>query len=198
MRKQRNFDVQSIDEIKTGFMGYDKEAVLEYILLLLKQVEEVKEEEFHKLTDKFTNLENDNKKLQGQLDIYKENYQMLNKQLDDMTKAWEQNVKYAAQRDALLREYQQKEASIKERLEKAELKAKNIVESATENKARMMEQVNKECEKMVRQGYEKVAVCKLELAKIVSQLLPIIRDESHGEGVRPASTERELIYEDHL
>lgn len=186
-----NDDVLSIDGIKTGFMGYDKEAVLEYIRLLLKQMERIKEEELHQMSNKITDLENDNEKLQSQLDIYKENYEMLNRQLDEMTRAWDQNVQYAAQRDALLREYQQKEASIKEHLEKAEQEAKSILDDATANKSRMMERVNKECEKMIRQGQEKVAMCKLELAKIVSQLTPIIKDEA-------ASTERELIYEDHL
>lgn len=199
MKRQHNADTLLLDEIKTGFMGYDKEAVLEYILLLLKKAEKDKDEELRPLSDKIADLETENKKLQGQVDIYKENYEMLNRQLDEMTKAWDQNVKYAAQRDALLRNYQQKEASIEKNLREAEQKAKSIMEDAARSKSCMMEQANNECEELLRQAQEKVAMCKLDLAKIVCKIIPIIKDDIPGEEASLANVERKPTYgEDHL
>lgn len=159
-------DELSIDGIKTGLMGYHKEAVLEYIRLLRKQMETIREEERSHMSETIMDLENNNNKLQSQIEIYKENYEMLNRHLDEITRVWDQNVQYVAQRDALLLEYQQKEASMKERLEKAEEEARSILDGIAENRLRMMEQVNEECEKMMGQGKEQVAMCKLELAKM--------------------------------
>lgn len=192
MSKQSSSDMlSSIDGIKTGFMGYNKEAVLEYILALLKKMEETKEEELSQLSDKVTDLERDNKRLKGQIEIYKENYGMLSRQLDEMSRAWEQNVQYAAQRDSLLREYQRKEASIQECLDEAEQRSKNIMDDATKNRSRILKQVHEECDELVRREREKVTMCKLELAKIVCQLTPMLKDEAYGEAVRIACAERE-------
>lgn len=188
----------NLDEIKTSLMGYDKESVLEYIRGLLNYMDKEKQAEHQRYLEKIQRLEIEKDNLESQVDIYKDNYDKLNRQLEEMAKAWEKNIRYSSQRDEMLREYQQKEESITEILDRASNDAKIILAQAEEKKESMLADARRECQQLSECEREKVTMYRTELARITRHLLAMYNEDDWELKEQPDAEEGASFYEDEL
>lgn len=177
MTNMTDNSIQSIEDIKTSIMGYDKELVLEYVRNLLKQMEEEKKAELKDHTEREKRLEVEKEKLESQVMVFRENHEELRRQLEDMTRAWEKNAQYSARRDEMLHEYQKKEAEIAEMLEQASKDAQAVIQEAEETRKRMLKDTKEACEELSGRERERLRYYNMELRRLAKSLLPVLNEK---------------------
>ena len=84
MEKQKRNYVEELENLKTAFIGYDKEAVLTYIQILLDTLEEEQQQAVREISKQNLALAAENAALQSELQTRKLVYEELVKRVDQL------------------------------------------------------------------------------------------------------------------
>lgn len=140
--------VNKLEELKTGFRGYDKEAVHTFMLEILRECEQNKDRSMEELIRQNQTLQTELKESKERLrDIKDQNMELL-KNMSSMTEAVGKGTDYTRERDRELDEYRKKEKDIDELLEKTRQEAQaehdRILEEAVARKNSLLADVKAE------------------------------------------------------
>lgn len=115
--------VKKLEELKTGFRGYDKEAVHTFIQEILRECEQDKDSSMAELVRQNQTLQTEVKESKERLQDIKDQNMELLKNMNSMTEAVGKGTDYTRERDRELDEYRKKEKDIEELLEKTRQEA---------------------------------------------------------------------------
>lgn len=134
--------VKKLEELKTGFRGYDKEAVHTFIQEILRECEQDKNNSMAELVRQNQTLQTEVKEGKERLQDIKDQNMELLKNMTSMTEAVGKGTDYTRERDRELDEYKKKEKDIEELLDKTRREAQaehdRILKSVEEKKSRLL------------------------------------------------------------
>lgn len=126
---KKNFG-NELEELKTSFLGYDKEAVMLYIKELIEQLEQENEARQKELYLEKAKLSSENHRLQEEQATHQKVYTQLSERMEQMAAAVEKSEGYARERDRALAGYQSREKELEELEEQARTQAQEILGEA--------------------------------------------------------------------
>ncbi len=140
--------VKKMEELKTGFRGYDKEAVHTFIQEILRECEQDKDSSMAELVRQNQTLQTEVKESKERLQDIKDQNMELLKNMNSMTEAVGKGTDYTRERDRELDEYRKKEKDIEELLEKtrqeAQVEHDRILEEVVARKNSLLADVEAE------------------------------------------------------
>ena len=116
MEKQKRNYVEELENLKTAFIGYDKEAVLTYIQSLLDALEEEQQQAVREISKQNLALTAENAALQSELQTRKLVYEELVKRVDQLNLSMDVSMdkmgSYARESADALEAYRRREQEI--------------------------------------------------------------------------------------
>ena len=141
MEKQKRNYVEELENLKTAFLGYDKEAVLDYIQNLLDALEEEQQAFQNAEAEKQRALAAENAALQSDLQTRKQVYEELVKRVDQLNLSMDASMdkmgNYAKESAHALETYRRREQEILTKEREAEAQRKLLLQKASAEAAQI-------------------------------------------------------------
>ena len=178
--------VKKLEELKTGFRGYDKEAVHTFIQEILRECEQDKDSSMAELVRQNQTLQTEVKESKERLQDIKDQNMELLKNMNSMTEAVGKGTDYTRERDRELDEYRKKEKDIEELLEKTRQEAQvehdrileevvarknSLLADVEAEKAELLSGARAEAQELVRKAREEAERLQQEAETSYQELL---------------------------
>ena len=141
MEKQKRNYVEELENLKTAFLGYDKEAVLDYIQILLDALEEEQQQAVREISKQNLALTAENAALQSELQTRKLVYEELVKRVDQLNLSMDASMdkmgNYAKESAHALETYRRREQEIAVKEQEASAQREAILREANAEAARI-------------------------------------------------------------
>ena len=152
--------IKELDEISTGFRGYDKEETMLYIKDLLQYCEEEKKKDMDKLIEQSDTLRKELNEAKDREAEQKRQYDALLEKFEKLSDAVSENAKHNAERDSQLDDFHRKEEEIKTLLqqtrEEADAEKKKLMAETKEKCLKVLAQAEEEKKKIIDNANEQV------------------------------------------
>lgn len=139
--------IKELDEISTGFRGYDKEEIMLYIKNLLQYCEEEKKKDMDKLIEQSASLRRELDEARSREAIQKSQYEALLEKFEKLSEAVGENAKHNMERDAQLDDFYRKQDEMEKLMQQTR-------ETASEEKKKMLAETREECLRVLAQAEE--------------------------------------------
>ena len=150
MEKQKRNYVEELENLKTAFLGYDKEAVLTYIQILLDALEEEQQQAVREISKQNLALTAENAALQSELQTRKLVYEELVKRVDQLNLSMDVSMdkmgSYARESADALEAYRRREQEILTKEREAEDQRKQLLQRAAEEAAQIKQEAARAAE----------------------------------------------------
>lgn len=150
MEKQKRNYVEELENLKTAFLGYDKEAVLDYIQILLDALEEEQQQAVREISKQNLALTAENAALQSELQTRKLVYEELVKRVDQLNLSMDVSMdkmgNYARESADALEAYRRREQEILTKEREAEDQRKQLLQRAAEEAAQIKQEAARAAE----------------------------------------------------
>lgn len=150
MEKQKRNYVEELENLKTAFLGYDKEAVLDYIQNLLDALEEEQQQAVREISKQNLALASENAALQSELQTRKLVYEELVKRVDQLNLSMDVSMdkmgSYARESADALEAYRRREQEILTKEREAEDQRKQLLQRAAEEAAQIKQEAARAAE----------------------------------------------------
>lgn len=170
-----------MEELKTSFMGYDKEAVLLYIKELIGQLEEENEARQKELYLEKTQLSAENRRLQEEQATQQKIYAQLSERIEQMAGAMEKSEGYARERDKALARFQTREKELLELEETAKDKAQEILREAETQGKELLEKAQGQSKKILEGAAASKEQILLKAQEQVEEFIFQAREETRRQ-----------------
>ena len=141
MEKEKRNYVEELENLKTAFIGYDKEAVLTYIQILLDTLEEEQQQAVREISKQNLALAAENAALQSELQTRKLVYEELVKRVDQLNLSMDASMdkmgSYARESADALEAYRRREQEIAVKEQEASAQREAILRDANAEAARI-------------------------------------------------------------
>ena len=141
MEKEKRNYVEELENLKTAFIGYDKEAVLTYIQILLDTLEEEQQQAVREISKQNLALAAENAALQSELQTRKLVYEELVKRVDQLNLSMDASMdkmgSYARESADALEAYRRREQEIAVKEQEASAQREAILREANAEAARI-------------------------------------------------------------
>ena len=141
MEKEKRNYVEELENLKTAFLGYDKEAVLDYIQNLLDALEEEQQQAVREISKQNLALAAENVALQSELQTRKLVYEELVKRVDQLNLSMDASMdkmgSYAKESANALEVYRRREQEIAVKEQGASAQREAILREANAEAARI-------------------------------------------------------------
>lgn len=179
-----------LDDLKTSFLGYDKEAVLSYIKVLLDRKDQEKEAALKKLTNELIgekmSLVAENAGLKAEIETRDQLHRELAKRAEDMSDSLDKLNAYARERDERLEDYRIREKEIDEMEVHAEERSKEIIQQAKEHADAVLKEAEAGQERILARAKQAAEEIYAETERKAGELLNTTREQ--------AKEQRDLYY----
>ena len=177
MEKQKRNYVEELENLKTAFLGYDKEAVLDYIQNLLDALEEEQQQAVREISKQNLALTAENAALQSELQTRKLVYEELVKRVDRLNLSMDVSMdkmgNYARESADALEAYRRREQELLTKEHEAEAQRKLLLQRAAEEAA----QIKQEAEAQLQKATEEAARIQDEAARAAEHCRIKAREE---------------------
>ena len=177
MEKQKRNYVEELENLKTAFLGYDKEAVLDYIQILLDALEEEQQQAVREISKQNLALTAENAALQSELQTRKLVYEELVKRVDQLNLSMDVSMdkmgNYARESAHALETYRRREQELLTKEHEAEAQRKLLLQRAAEEAA----QIKQEAEAQLQKATEEAARIQDEAARAAEHCRIKAREE---------------------
>ena len=177
MEKEKRNYVEELENLKTAFLGYDKEAVLTYIQSLFDALEEEQQAFQNAEAEKQRALAAENAALQSELQTRKQVYEELVKRVDQLNLSMDASMdkmgNYAKESAHALETYRRCEQEILTKEREAEAQRKLLLQRAAEEAA----QIKQEAEAQLQKAAEEAARIQDEAARAAEHCRIKAREE---------------------
>ena len=177
MEKEKRNYVEELENLKTAFLGYDKEAVLTYIQSLFDALEEEQQQAVREISNGNLALAAENAALQSELQTRKLVYEELVKRVDQLNLSMDASMdkmgSYARESADALEAYRRREQEILTKEREAEDQRKQLLQRAAEEAA----QIKQEAEAQRKLAAEEAAQIKQEAARAAEHCRIKAREE---------------------
>ena len=150
MEKEKRNYVEELENLKTAFLGYDKEAVLTYIQSLFDALEDEQQAFQNAEAEKQRALAAENAALQSELQTRKQVYEELVKRVDQLNLSMDASMdkmgSYAKESANALETYRRREQEILTKEREAEAQRKLLLQKAAEEAARIQDEAARAAE----------------------------------------------------
>ena len=187
---------QELENLKTSFRGYDKEAVLEFVRQLLLENEKEKKKENAALVEQNAKLQRSLKASEEKLSLMNEQYQELSKQMEQLTASLNQGKGHSKEAEKglelilgkaeeiggfLIKTKEDAEAERERLIADGEQQRNALIEAGEKEKERIVEAANRQSEFLLtesRQSYEdavhRASQLRQELDAFREKILPLL------------------------
>ena len=177
MEKEKRNYVEELENLKTAFLGYDKEAVLTYIQSLFDALEEEQQAFQNAEAEKQRALAAENASLQSELQTRKQVYEELVKRVDQLNLSMDASMdkmgSYAKESANALETYRRREQELLTKEREAEAQRKLLLQRAAEEAA----QIKQEAEAQLQKATEEAARIQDEAARAAEHCRIKAREE---------------------
>ena len=185
-----------LENLKTSFRGYDKEAVLEFVRQLLLENEKEKKKENAALVEQNAKLQRSLKASEEKLRLMNEQYQELSKQMEQLTASLNQGRGHSKEAEKglelilgkaeeiggfLIKTKADAEAERERLISEGQQQRKALIEDGEKKKAKIIDAANRQSEFLLtesRQSYEdavhRASHLRQELDKFREKILPLL------------------------
>ena len=177
MEKQKRNYVEELENLKTAFLGYDKEAVLDYIQNLFDALEEEQQQAVREISKQNLALTAENAALQSELQTRKLVYEELVKRVDQLNLSMDVSMdkmgNYARESADALEAYRRREQELLNKEREAGARAEQLLQRAAEEAA----QIKQEAEAQMQKAAEEAARIQDEAARAAEHCRIKAREE---------------------
>ena len=177
MEKEKRNYVEELENLKTAFLGYDKEAVLTYIQSIFDALEEEQQQAVREISKRNLALAAENAALQSELQTRKQVYEELVKRVDQLNLSMDASMdkmgSYARESADALEAYRRREQEILTKEREAEDRRKLLLQRAAEEAA----QIKQESEAQRKLAAEEAARIQDEAARAAEDCRRKAREE---------------------
>ena len=190
MEKEKRNYVEELENLKTAFLGYDKEAVLTYIQSLFDALEEEQQAFQNAEAETQRALAAENAALQSELQTRKQVYEELVKRVDQrnlsMDASMDKMGNYAKESAHALETYRRREQELLNKEREAGARAEQLLQRAAEEAA----QIKQEAEAQLQRATEARAAehCRIKAREEGQQML--LRTQTRIEEILQEAKER--------
>lgn len=174
--------ITDLEDLKTSFMGYDREAVLNYIQLLFDE----KDREFNELLGEKMSLVAENAGLKAEIETRDRIRRELVERAESMNESLEKISAYAREREEALEDYKLREKEIDEREVHASERCKEIIKQTNEHADAILKEAEGEREKILARARKHAEELYAETEVKAQELLTQAREK--------AKEQRDLFY----
>ena len=195
MEKEKRNYVEELENLKTAFLGYDKEAVLTYIQSLFDALEEEQQAFQNAEAEKQRALAAENASLQSELQTRKQVYEELVKRVDQLNLSMDASMdkmgSYAKESANALEVYRRREQELLNKEREAGARAEQLLQRAAEEAA----QIKQEAEAQMQKAAEEAARIQDEAARAAEHCRIKAREEG-AQMLRRTQTRIEEILQE--
>lgn len=164
MEKERRNYVEELENLKTAFLGYDKEAVLTYIQSLFDALEEEQLQAIREISERNLALAAENAAMKSEIQTRKQVYEELVKRVDQLNLSMDASMdkmgSYAKESANALEVYRRREQELLNKEREAGARAEQLLQRAAEEAA----QIKQEAEAQLQRAAEEAARIQDEAA----------------------------------
>ena len=195
MEKEKRNYVEELENLKTAFLGYDKEAVLTYIQSLFDALEEEQQAFQNAEAETQRALAAENAALQSELQTRKLVYEELVKRVDQLNLSMDASMdkmgNYAKESAHALETYRRREQEILTKEREAEAQRKLLLQKASAEAA----QIKHEAEAQLQRAAEEAARIQDEAARAAEHCRTKAREEGQQMLLRTQTRIEEILQE---
>ena len=195
MEKEKRNYVEELENLKTAFLGYDKEAVLDYIQILLDALEEEQQQAVREISKQNLALTAENAALQSELQTRKLVYEELVKRVDQLNLSMDASMdkmgNYAKESAHALETYRRREQELLNKEREAGARAEQLLQRAAEEAA----QIKQEAEAQLQRATEEAARIQDEAARAAEHCRIKAREEGQQMLHRTQTRIEEILQE---
>ena len=150
MEKEKRNYVEELENLKTAFIGYDKEAVLDYIQSLFDALEEEQQQAVSEISKRNLALAAENAAMKSEIQTRKQVYEELVKRVDQLNLSMDASMdkmgNYAKESAHALEAYRRREQEILTKEREAEDQRKQLLQRAAEEAAQIKQEAARAAE----------------------------------------------------
>ena len=177
MEKEKRNYVEELENLKTAFLGYDKEAVLTYIQSLFDALEEEQQQAVSEISKRNLALAAENAAMKSEIQTRKQVYEELVKRVDQLNLSMDASMdkmgSYARESADALEAYRRRDQEILTKEREAEDQRKQLLQRAAEEAA----QIKQEAEAQRKLAAEEAAQIKQEAVRVAEHCRIKAREE---------------------
>ena len=177
MEKEKRNYVEELENLKTAFLGYDKEAVLTYIQSLFDALEEEQQQAVSEISKRNLALAVENAAMKSEIQTCKQVYEELVKRVDQLNLSMDASMdkmgNYAKESAHALETYRRREQELLNKEREAGARAEQLLQRAAEEAA----QIKQEAKAQLQRTTEEAARIQDEAARAAEHCRIKAREE---------------------
>ena len=177
MEKEKRNYVEELENLKTAFLGYDKEAVLTYIQSLFDALEEEQQQAVSEISKRNLALAVENAAMKSEIQTCKQVYEELVKRVDQLNLSMDASMdkmgNYAKESAYALETYRRREQELLNKEREAGARAEQLLQRAAEEAA----QIKQEAKAQLQRTTEEAARIQDEAARAAEHCRIKAREE---------------------
>ncbi len=195
MEKEKRNYVEELENLKTAFLGYDKEAVLTYIQSLFDALEEEQQQAVSEISKRNLALAAENAAMKSEIQTRKQVYEELVKRVDQLNLSMDASMdkmgNYAKESAHALETYRRREQELLNKEREAGARAEQLLQRAAEEAA----QIKQEAEAQLQRATEEAARIQDEAARAAEHCRIKAREEGQQMLHRTQTRIEEILQE---